>query len=282
MRPLVWHVAIPVTRMLVKSLARVFSIFAAGSLATSVFALEVTEPAGAAHGYPGLCDMNGKKIANGEFRQWVENRRLRVIITYKFPDGEVYEEQAQLRQQPELIQEKWSWKESKNGKSQREFAADFLSGIASAHIREEHKDVSEKINVEPGRTFAGFGFTIALSNLRKRLLSGEQVQLKAVGFSPFPTLSPQVVTVTISHGGLDRMRMSGRLLKGDRFIVHPEIFFLARLFVDVPDTNIWLTNPAPAGFLRWEGPVLLPTDPLIRVDLLSAEKSNSAEPSKSE
>ncbi len=138
--------------------------------------------------------------------------------------------------------------------------------------------MSEKINVEPGRTFAGFGFTIALSNLRKRLLSGEQVQLKAVGFSPFPTLSPQVVTVTISHGGLDRMRMSGRSLKGDRFIVHPEIFFLARLFVDVPDTNIWLTNPAPAGFLRSEGPIVLPTDPLIRVDLLSGTKSESAEP----
>jgi len=61
----------------------------------------------------------------------------------------------------------------------------------------------------------------------------------------------------------------------------PGNFFLARLFLDVPDTNIWLTNPAPAGFLRWEGPVLLPTDPLIRVDLLSGEKSNSAEPVKS-
>ena len=59
-------------------------------------------------------------------------------------------------------------------------------GIASAHIRQDNKDVSEKINIEPGRTFAGFGFTIALSNLRKRLLKGEQVQLKAVGFSPFP------------------------------------------------------------------------------------------------
>jgi hypothetical protein len=267
-----------VIRKLMKKLARVLSIFATGFLPTSIFSLEVTESAGAAHGYPGLCDINGKKIADGEFRQWVENKRLHVIITYKFPDGELYEEQAQFRQQPELIQEKWSWKESKDGKSQREFAADFLSGIASAHVREEHKDVSEKINVEPGRTFAGFGFTIALSNLRKRLLSGEQVQLKAVGFSPFPTLSPQVVTVTISHGGLDRMRMSGRSLKGDRFIVHPEIFFLARLFVDVPDTNIWLTNPAPAGFLRWEGPVLLPTDPLIRVDLLSGTKSGPAEP----
>jgi hypothetical protein len=271
-----------VVSMLVKSLTRLFSTFAAGFFVTSIFALEVTEPAGAAHGYPGLCDMNGKKLANGEFRQWVENKRLRVTITYKFPDGELYEEQAQFRQQPELIQEKWSWKESKDGKSQREFAADFLSGIASAHVREENQDVSGKIKVEPGRTFAGFGFSIALSNLRKRLLGGEKVQLKAVGFSPFPTLSPQVVTVTISHGGLDRMRMSGRLVKGDRFIVHPEIFFLAKLFVDVPDTNIWLTSPGPAGFLRWEGPVLLPTDPLIRVDLLSGEKSRSAEPVKSE
>jgi len=267
-----------VVRMLMKKWTGVFAIFSAGLLAPSIFALEVTEPAGAAHGYPGLCSINGKKIADGEFRQWIENKRLHVIITYRFSDGELYEEQTQFRQQPELMQEKWSWKESKNGKSQREFAADFLSGIASAHVREEHKDVSEKINVDPGRTFAGFGFAIALSNLRKRLRSGEQVQLKAVGFSPFPTLSPQVVTVTISHGGLDRMRMSGRLVKGDRFIVHPEIFFLARLFVDVPDTNIWLTNPAPAGFLRSEGPIVLPTDPLIRVDLLSGTKSESAEP----
>jgi hypothetical protein len=263
-----------------RSLAAFFSIVVAGCIAGRVYSIEVTEPAGAAHGYPALCSIDGKKVADGEFRQWVENKRLHVIITYKFPDGEVYEEQTQFRQQPELIQEKWSWKESKNGKSQREFAADFLSGIASAHVREEkNQDVSGKIKVEPGRTFAGFGFSIALSNLRKRLLSGEQIQLKAVGFSPFPTLSPQVVTVTISHGGLDHIRMSGRLLKGDRFIVHPEIFFLAKLFVDVPDTNIWLTNPAPAGFLRWEGPVVLPTDPLIRVDLLSGTKSGPAEPS---
>jgi hypothetical protein len=55
---------------------------------------------------------------------------------------------------------------------------DFLTGIATAHIREDHKDVSKKIKIEPGRTFAGFGFSLALSNLRKRLLNGEQVQLR--------------------------------------------------------------------------------------------------------
>jgi len=258
-------------------LVTVFSILVSGMIVAPVFALKVTEPAAASHGYPGLCDINGKKLANGEFRQWVEDNRLHVVITYKFSDGEVYEEHSQFRQNAELIQEKWSWKESKHGKQQREFAVDFLSGIGSAHISQDNKNVSKKVKIEPGRTFAGFGFSLALSNLRKRLLHSEQVQLKAVGFSEFPTLGPQVVTVTISHGGVDHMRMSGRSLKGDRFTIHPEVPFIAKFFVNVPDTKIWLTNPAPAGFLRWEGPIVLPTDPIVRVDLLSGEKSGPAE-----
>src|SRR5436305_2522814 len=261
----------------IRTLISLFSILSAAWIAAPVLALKVTEPAAASHGYPRLCDINGKKLADGEFRQWVENNRLHVVITYKFSAGEVYEEYSQFRQESELIQEKWSWKESKRGTSQREFAVDFLTGIASAHISQDHKDVSKKIKIEPGRTFAGFGFSLALSNLRKRLLHGEQVQLKAVGFSDFPTLGPQVVTVTISHGGLDRMKMSGRSVKGDRFIIHSEIPFIANFFVNVPDTKVWLTNPAPAGFLRWEGPIVLPNDPLIRVDLLSGTNSGLAD-----
>jgi hypothetical protein len=258
--------------------AGLLSLLAAGCMTTHVFAIEVTEPAGAAHGYPGLCDINGKKLADGEFRQWVEGNRLHIVITYDFDDGQRFEEKALFRQDPELIQESWSWKETRNGRPQREFGMDFLSGIANAHIRKDNKVVSEKLGLEKGRTFAGFGFTMALINLRKRLLGGEQVQLKAVGFSPFPTLKPQVVTVKLSYGGLDRMRMSGRSLKGDRFIIHPEVPPIAKLFIDVPDSKIWLTNPAPAGFLRWEGPVVLPNDPFVRVDLLSGVKSEPAQP----
>ena len=252
-------------------------LFAAGLLCTSLFGLEVTQQAGAAHGYPGLCDINGKKLANGEFRQWVENDHLYVVITYKFPDARLREEKARFRQHPELIQEQWSWKELKDGISEREFSVDFISGMASAHIRKDNKDVSGKVKIQPGQTFAGFGFTIALANLRKRLLKHEQLELKAVGFSPFPTLKPQVVTVKISYGGLERLRMSGRSLKGDRFDIHPEIPAIAKLFIKVPDTKIWLTNPAPAGFLRWEGPIVLPNDPLVRVDLLSGSKSEPAQ-----
>src|SRR6266568_4957323 len=139
-----------------RKLVTLFSILALGVIAAPVYALKVTEPAAASHGYPGLCDINGKKLADGEFRQWVESNRLHIIITYKFSAGEVYEEHSQFRQQPELIQEKWSWKELMHGRSQREFAADFVSGIASAHIRKDNKDVSDKVEIETGRTFAGF------------------------------------------------------------------------------------------------------------------------------
>ncbi len=236
---------------------------------------EVTEPQGIAHAYPALLDTNGKKLADGEFRQWIENDRLRVKITYEFKDDQHFEENARFRQEPEFIQEQWSWKESKNGKVSREFAANFPAKTATAqtHENDKPKQWSENIEVEPGRTFAGFGFTLALGNLRKRLIRGEKVELKAIGFTP----KPRIATVQVSYGGLDRMTMSGRSLKGDRFVIHPEIPLIAKLFVHVPDTQIWLTNPPPAGFLRWEGPIVLPSDPLIRVDLVSGAKSGPAQ-----
>jgi hypothetical protein len=71
--------------------------------------------------------------------------------------------------------------------------------------------------------------------------------------------------------------MGGRSLKGDQFTIHPEISVFAKLFVKVPDTKVWLTNPPPAGFLRWEGPIVLPTDPMIRVDLISGARKGPAE-----
>jgi len=82
----------------IRRLVIVFSILAAGPIVAPVFALKVTEPAAALHGFPGLCDMSGKKLADGEFRQWVEDNRLHVVITYKFSAGEVYEEHSQFRQ----------------------------------------------------------------------------------------------------------------------------------------------------------------------------------------
>jgi hypothetical protein len=238
-------------------------------------AVEVTALEATTHGFPALLDSNGKKLADGEFAQRIDDGLLKITITYRFKGGDRTEEKAVFRQKPELIQEEWSWRESKGRQLLRNFAVDFKTQTATAQKREkdELKNWSEKIDVQAGRTFAGYGFTLALQNLRPRLLRGEQIELQAVGFTP----KPRVVTVQISHGGVDQMKMSDRLLEGDRFVIHPKIGAIAGLFVHVPDTLIWLTKP-PAEFLRWEGPVAEPNDPIIRVDLVPGAESGPAKP----
>ena len=136
-----------------------FSILAAGLIAARVLAPKLSEPAAASH-VPRLVQHQRKKIADSEFRQWVENDRLHVVITYKFSAGEVYEEHSRFRQEPELIQEKWSRKESKHGRSQREFAVDFLSGTASAHINQDHKDVSKGLKLNRVERLPGLGLAL--------------------------------------------------------------------------------------------------------------------------
>jgi hypothetical protein len=238
-------------------------------------AVEVTEFEAGVHSFPALLDSNGKKLADGDFAEWIDDGRLHVTITYRFDRGDRTEEKAVFRQKPELIQEEWSWRELKGGQLVRHFAVDFKTQTATAQKREKDdlKNWSEKIDVQTGRTFAGFGFILALENLRERLVRGEQIELQAVGFTP----KPRIVTVQISHGGVDEMKMSDRLLEGDRFVIHPKIPAIAGLFVHVPDTLIWLTKP-PARFLRWEGPVAEPNDPIIRVDLIPGAESGPAKP----
>jgi hypothetical protein len=230
---------------------------------------------GLARGYPALRDSSGKKLADGDFSQWLDGERLHVRITYNGP-GRRIEEYSVFRERPRLVQEQWSLREVRDGKLYRHFQVDFKSGSASAKKLEENelKQWSEQVEIEPGRTFAGFGFTLAIKALRQRLVKGERVELKAVGFTP----KPRVVSVEIAHEGLDQMRMGGRAVRADRFLIHPEIPKIAELFVKVPDTHIWLANPAPAGFVRWEGPLAEPKDQIVRVDVLPGAESGPATP----
>jgi hypothetical protein len=243
--------------------------------ATSGSAIEWTLFEGTAHGFPVMRDLNGGRIADGDFVQWLEGNRLHVKITYVSGTGRRIEEDAVFRQRPQLTQDSWSLKETRNGKPHRQFDIDLLSGRARASTIDEGepKQWSETIEIAEGRTFAGFGFTLAIKALRERLVRGEVVTLNAVGFMP----KPRGASVEVSYAGRDRIRMSDRTISADRFIVHPKVPLIARLFVKVPDASIWLTTP-PAGFLRWEGALAVPDDPIIRVDLLPGDPSGPATP----
>jgi hypothetical protein len=237
----------------------VLSVIAA---ATTLRAIDGNQIETALRAYPVLRDAEGRKIADGNFVQWVENDGLHVQITYT-GDGRKMEETALLRQRPELSQQRWQWRESLRGEDVRTFDVDFGSGMATALKMDkgEPRRWSEKLDITPGQTFAGFGFTLAIKALRGRLIKGETVNLKAVGFTP----QPRTVTVAISYAGNDSIRMVDRSVAAEHYIIHPKIPALAKWFVKAPDANIWLTPP-PAVFVRFQGALVEPSDPIVRVD----------------
>lgn len=238
--------------------------------------LESTDLEGVAHGFPVLRNLEGERLADGEFTQSLEGDRLHVKIRYVFSPSRSVEERSVIRQEPTLVQELWSWVEMRDGEVYRKFEVDFLSGTATAEKREKNKlrRWSTHVDVEPGRAFAGASWALAIKGLRERLLHGETIELQTVGFTP----KPKAATVEISHVGVDQLPMSGRTLVGDRFLIHPKIPWIVRLFVHVPDSQIWLANPPPAAFLRFEGPLAEPGDSLVRVDLLPGDPSGVASP----
>jgi hypothetical protein len=251
-------------------------IVGVGFLPGAATAIKVTNFAATLHGFPTLRDSTGKKLADGDFAQWLEGERLHVKLGYRFSNNRHIQEKAEFRQKPELIQENWSWREFKDGKLFRNFAANLVSGQATAEKQEnnESKRWSAKLDIELGQIFAGIGFVLAVMNLRERLVAGEKIELNAVAFTP----KPRSVSVEIAHAGVDQMRMADRQLKGNHFVIHPKIPRILRIFVAAPDTHLWLINPVPAAFLRMEGPLVEPTDPIIRIDLLSGGESGLAKP----
>jgi hypothetical protein len=238
-------------------------------------AIEWTQFESAVRGYPVMRDINGRPIADGNFVQTIGKDGLHVQIDYAGANGRRMQETIVMQQRPELAQQSWQWRETDHGRAVRTFEVNFRNGMATASKIEkgETKHWSEMLDVSPGQTFAGFGFTMAAKALRERLIKGETVELKGVGFTP----QPKMVTVALSYAGRDRVKMAGRTIAADRYVVHPKIPAVAKLFVKVPDATIWLTTP-PAGFLRYEGALAEPSDEMIRIDLLPGGTSEAAAP----
>lgn len=251
------------------------ALFVLATAAGPLEAIELTQPGGVLHGYPAMLDLNGKKLGRGEFIQEMRAKLLHIQISYDLINGHQIVEKASFQQRPEVAQKEWSWQEHDGGTLVRSYAIDFDSGKATAEKREKNglRHWSEQLKIEPGQTFAGFGFTLALQNLRDRLHKGEAITLKAVGFMP----KPRVVPVKLSYHGVDRMSMSERVLRGEHFMVQAEIPAILKLFIKISDTSIWLTPP-PSSFLRYEGPLAEPTEQVVRVDLTSGGESGSAKP----
>jgi len=213
---------------------------------------------------------SGAAIADGRYLQEVVGGVLKIESRFDFPDGRTIVERASLRLSPQIEQESWDWTERRDGALVREYEVDFRTRKAVATRVDQHKRWKEEVDIEPGKTFAGIGFVAVIKSLRAELEPGQKLELKVVAFTP----RPRVASVDVIRVGLENVRMAGRTLSADHYTVHPDVPAIARLFVKAPDQQVWLFGTGPAAFLRYQGPLAEPSDPMIRVDLIPERSAN--------
>src|SRR5204863_7149058 len=120
--------------------------------------------------------------------------------------------------------------------------------------------------------FAGIAFVVVIKSLRSELEPGGKASFKAVAFTPKPRVAP----VEVIRERPDQVRMAGRTLDADRYTIHPDIPAIAKLFVTAPDQHVWLFATSPSAFLRYEGPLLEPKDPAVRIEVVRSQSPNSS------
>ena len=241
------------------------------ALACLLLAIPSNVHEGDAQAFTGVTDAQGLPIADARFAQWVTGGLLHVESRSDFPDGRTIVERATLRLHPQLEQESWDWTEKKAGNVIRMYAVDFKTGKAQATRVDQGKQWKEDVTIHPGKTFAGAGFLTAVKALRAQLAVGQSIELEAVAMTP----KPRTADVKVTRNGPSQVHMAGRTIEGDEYTIHPDIPAIARLFVKAPDQHVWLFDSNPAAFLRFEGPLAEPDDPIIRIDLIPGQSARA-------
>ncbi|HZX96186.1 MAG TPA: hypothetical protein VFE90_16825 [Myxococcales bacterium] len=237
------------------------------ALLAALLAVAPVVPEGDAQAYTSLIDAKtGAAIADGRYAQWVKDDVLHIEARYDFPDGRSVVERAAVRLHPQLVQESWDWTERKGEALIRQYEVDFHTRRAVATRVDQHKRWKEDLDIEPGKTFAGIAFVAVIKALRDDLAPGQKFDLKAVAFTPKPRIAP----VNVIRRGAENIEMAGRSLPADHYTIHPDIPGVVKLFVKAPDQEVWLFGGGPPAFLRFQGPMAEPDDPVIRVDLIPA------------
>ena len=227
---------------------------------------------GTLRGFPVVRQADGRAIGEGTLTQFIEYGKLHSEGIFDLRDGRTVREETVLEQHPRLRQRFWSWKETRGKEVLREFSVDLATGHAKARkltsdgvdTWDEHLDGTQD-------AFVGVGFMYAVKNLTERLDRGEKIELTAVVF----TAKPRTVTVSISRDLVGELGMGNRRLPAERYVIHPEVPWIARLFVKAPDQYLWYYRPAPPAFLRADIPLAEPGDPIVRIELLPGTESRA-------
>ena len=219
---------------------------------------------GALHGFPSMSDVSGRVIADGELTQERSGSMLRVRIRWEFADGREVEERDEFQVDRTLAQRRFSWVEKRKGEELRRFEIDFQVGTALAITRDEKgetKREEEKLDLPAGRSFAGYGTALAISELS--LGAGAEARITFAAFTP----TPRTVALKVSRDRQERLTVAGRPIDTDRYTLHPEIPFPASVFVSAEDAHLWFTHTRPMALVRAEQNLIAKDDPRVVIDV---------------
>jgi hypothetical protein len=264
-------------RLLVSLLATL----AVAPTASDMEPVPVRHAPGVLHGFPSMSDTAGRVIADGELTQERHGRTLVVHIRWQFGDGRNVEERDEFRVDRSLAQKRFSWVETKNDHELRRFEIDFGAGRAVAATLDEKGEVQreeEQLELPKGRSFAGYGTALAVSELS--LGPGAEARITFVAFTP----KPRTVTLRISRDGEEPIPVAGRSIGSDRYTLHPEIPFPVNVFANAKDAHLWFTHTAPPGLIRAEQNLIEKDDPVVVIDVTprGATRSTRSEPRRAE
>lgn len=219
------------------------------AFASAAAAIPLRYTEGDLRGLPEMRDLRGQLLGRGNFAQRVDERGIHIKVTYDQLNGDRIEETTTLSTESgDLAQRAWSWQRASGGQVVERYVMDFDTGMGRTLLvrngrREERR---EHLTVVKGQTFAGIGFTLALKNIYPRLAHGERVELEGIAFTP----TPRKAKVLVSSAGVETVRSGGRSVRADHLVIHPQVPKVAKLFVNVPDSDLWFLRGQPPGFVR--------------------------------
>ena len=159
-----------------------------------------------------------------------------------------------------------SWSTAAARSRGRRYEVDFDAKRAVAHKGNDHWDQS--IGVEPGRTFAGIGFALAVSQLLPRLRAGEKIDLEAIALLPRPRTSG----VEVSLRGETTLRRAGKSLAVVEVVIHPKVPWPVSMFIHPKDVHLFFYKDDPPQLLRAIQPLVEVGDPVVQIDVLPGGK----------
>jgi hypothetical protein len=211
---------------------------------------------------------DGAPLGTGTVQRSREGNGLRIRTRYELTDHSRIDEEAAFLLEPHLVQQSWSWRQTRDGKLLRSYSVDFGSGQATGLKWEKGKKRTwnEHLSITPGRTFAGAGFALALEGLRDEVREGP-VRLKAVAMTP----KPRVVPIQLKYAG----REAGEHGAVDHFVIHPSLGVLLQAIAHPPDFDLWLSAEEKPSLVSVRGLLLEPSDPVIRLRLQAGGQGSS-------